>query len=217
MWGTSSWNWGSAIGDAHDAAAVLRQKLRSDKARSDYILSLKRGGIDDWLEVQLCLALVWQRRRPEAFMETYETLISGGYSTSYDMAQDMAKGLERFCLNVRLDVKPERLEEFLKTIKINEAGTRTEPKNIRYSWGHSTTEPTSFHFQEQFCGQSGFDQHASSPHFSTWEAFAQTEPFTKPPQVEFWIADTNLAHEEPPCVVAAAVLATLDFVPSGFS
>ena len=96
---------------------------------------------------------------------------------------------KKFCLNVNLFVKPERREEFLKVIAINSAGTLSdEPLNISYTWGESTTEKNTFHFQEQFKGKEGFDAHTSSPHFAVWAKFADAEdsPFWKPPVVFFF-------------------------------
>lgn len=191
----------------------------TSEARAEYILQLKRSAVP-WDETELCLALLWQRcaKSPglsAAFSAAYETLVKGGYDDTFKFAEDIALGVERYCLNVRLDIKEDRLEDFKKAIAINEAGTRKEYKNIRYSFGESTTDKNSFHFQEQFCGQAGFNLHAASAHFAVWESFVQTDPFTAPPKVEFWKATTNLAHEEPPCVVAAAVLACLDFVEDG--
>ena len=37
MWGTAAWNWGSAVGDAHDAAAELRSALSTNDSRRDYL------------------------------------------------------------------------------------------------------------------------------------------------------------------------------------
>ena len=96
---------------------------------------------------------------------------------------------KRFCLNVNVFVKPERREDFLKAIAINLAGTLSkEPLNISYSWGESTTEKNTFHFQEQFKGEEGFIAHTNSPHFAIWKEFADAEdsPFWKPPVVVFF-------------------------------
>ena len=50
----------------------------------------------------------------------------------------MAEGL--FCLNVKLCIKPERREEFLKCIEANAHGTRTTEKlAVEYTWGEDTT------------------------------------------------------------------------------
>eukprot|EP00466_Bigelowiella_natans_P020207 jgi/Bigna1/69362/fgenesh1_pg.8_\ len=61
-WDSPGWNWGYANGEAHDKAAVLRSKLRTQKQRGAWLqeLSSKDSEID-WEEVKLALALKWQR------------------------------------------------------------------------------------------------------------------------------------------------------------
>ena len=92
-----------------------------------------------------------------------------------------------YCLNVNLFVKPERREEFLKCIEANAHGTMsTEPAAIEYRWGESVDEPNTFHFHEKYKDKDGFLAHTKTPHFADWEAFASSDPFTKPPEVTFF-------------------------------
>ena len=220
-WGTKQWNWGSAIGAAHDAAAVLRRDLRTEDARRTFVQQLKRcdASFDD---AKLCLALVWQRasRRPgfsPAFAEAYEKLVKGAFEgEDLAFAQCMAPGIERYCLNVRVGIKEDRIAEFEAAIRQNEIGTRTEPRNLRYSYG-KTKNPGEYIFQEVFVEEQGFKEHAAAPHFAKWEAFAATEPFTAPPVIDFWTAITNLADEAPASVVAAAALVSMDFIQIGWA
>lgn len=98
---------------------------------------------------------------------------------------------KKYCVSVNLYVKSEHREEFLRVIRINSAGTRTqEPLNHMYMWGESTTEPNTFHFQEQFLGEEGFVAHTQAPHFQVWAKFADVEgdnsPFWRPPEVKFF-------------------------------
>ena len=60
MWGTAAWNWGSAVGDAHDAAAELRSALSTEDARRDYLIALRTGRISE-ASAKLCFALTCQR------------------------------------------------------------------------------------------------------------------------------------------------------------
>jgi len=232
-WGTKSWNWGSAMGVAHDKAAALRRDLSTTEARLDFVQSLKKcaASFDD---AKLCLALVWQQSArkgplPPAFAEAYAELVAGafeGEGADEAFARTMAPGIDRYCLNVRLAIKPERLTEFEAVIAQNERGTRTEPRNLRYSYGveaesQKEEEQTGgavvyYFFQEAFVGEKGFQAHASAPHFAKWEAFTETDPFAEAPQVHFWYATTNLADEAPPSLVAAAALASLDFIEDGW-
>ena len=99
-------------------------------------------------------------------------------------ALKMKVGDPIFCVNVNLYVKPERRDEFIQVIKANQKGTlTTEPLAILYVWGPSTSDPCTFHFQEQYYGKDGFEYHTKSKHFKVWEDFTRTEPFSKPPEV----------------------------------
>ena len=85
-----------------------------------------------------------------------------------------------YCVTVNLYPKDEVREEFLKVIGNNKKGTdETEPLALQYTYGESTSIPNVFHFHEQYAGEdggkSGFDAHASSPHFMDWESFVGTE------------------------------------------
>ena len=96
-----------------------------------------------------------------------------------------------YCLNVQLDVKTERREEFLKCIRANQYGTlTTEPLAVTYIFGEDETTPNTFHFFEQYLGKEGFVAHTESPHFAAWEEFASSEPFTAPPKVSFYKEDS---------------------------
>ena len=92
-----------------------------------------------------------------------------------------------YCLNVQLDVKLERREEFLKCIRANQRGTLSAEKlAVTYLWGEDERTPNTFHFFEQYVGKQGFLEHTDAPHFKDWEVFAGTDPFTAPPKVSFY-------------------------------
>jgi len=91
---------------------------------------------------------------------------------------------------VTLYINPARREEFLKTIKINWAGTndrKIEPLNVLYTIGESVDTPNTFHFQEQFASKEGFIAHTQSPHFKVWEEVAKLEGlYSQPPKIDFF-------------------------------
>ena len=100
---------------------------------------------------------------------------------------------DAYCLNVQLCIQPTVRKEFLQVIANNAAGSNSkdkEPLCLQYCWGEDETEPNTFHFHEQYTGadggKEGFEAHAATEHFAAWEAFAATEPFTKPPIVSFF-------------------------------
>lgn len=222
-WGTSEWNWGSAAGEAHDEAAALRSSLAGEAARVAYLVALREGRVSDD-SAALAFALTCQRRLggrrgrvPRAFRDAYDDLVAGALARGGlpALARRAAPGVERYNLNVRLEVKADRRDAFLSVIEANAAGTLSEPRNLRYCWGESATTPNTFHFQESFAGKAGFDAHAAAPHFREWEAFAGTGPFAAEPAVDFYVPMTSAADDHAPCAVVAAALATLDFAPDG--
>jgi quinol monooxygenase YgiN len=98
---------------------------------------------------------------------------------------------DAFCLNVQLCIKPDVRDEFLEVIENNARGSNEdEPLCLQYDWGEDTYQPNVFHFHEEYtgadAGKEGFDVHALAPHFTKWEEFAATGPFTKPPVVSFY-------------------------------
>lgn len=89
-------------------------------------------------------------------------------------------------LNVILRIKPEVREKFLEVILNNQKGTldkELEPLALEYTFGEDSSEPNTFHFHEKYLGEEGIAAHNAAPHFLVWEEFAQTNPFTSPPEV----------------------------------
>mmetsp|Transcript_9113 Transcript_9113/g.15100 ORF Transcript_9113/g.15100 Transcript_9113/m.15100 type:complete len:256 (-) Transcript_9113:151-918(-) len=96
---------------------------------------------------------------------------------------------EKYCLNVVLNIKPERREEFLDVIKTNQQGTLSSEKLcIQYTWGEDVSSPNTFYFHEAYETREGFEAHTSSSHFAVWQKFADSDPtpFTTPPEVVFF-------------------------------
>lgn len=101
-----------------------------------------------------------------------------------------------FGLNVNLYPKAETRDTFLKVISNNKLGTdKTERLALQYTYGEATGgiagypegEINTFHFHEQYTGEDhgkeGFEAHQKAPHFADWEAFVDTDPFDKEPEV----------------------------------
>lgn len=98
----------------------------------------------------------------------------------------------RYCLNVKLCVKPEVRSAFLACILANQKGTlSSEPLACKYLFGEDEAAPNTFHFFEQYQSVEGFEAHTNTPHFAAWEAFAATDPFTAPPVVSFYWAESE--------------------------
>jgi hypothetical protein len=94
-------------------------------------------------QFSLCLLLVCF-----SISNGFRPLRQRGMSYPLFTASNTPEAYKKFCVSVNVFVKPERREEFLKVIAGNAAGTRSnEPLNLSYTWGESTTEKNTFHFQ----------------------------------------------------------------------
>lgn len=98
-----------------------------------------------------------------------------------------------FAINVRVAVKPERRAEFLRVIQADAAQTvGTEPGALQFALGADATDPSAFHFHEQYKSQADLDYHFSTPHFKEWNDFCETKPFISDPIVNIY-----QCHHEP--------------------
>lgn len=97
-------------------------------------------------------------------------------------------------LNVILRIKPEVREKFLEVILNNQKGTMNkelEPLALEYIFGEDASEPNTFHFHEKYLGDEGIAAHNAAPHFLVWEEFAQTNPFSSPPEVYKYVISSE--------------------------
>ena len=102
MWGTAAWNWGSAVGDAHDAAAELRSALSTEDARRDYLIAMRTGRVSE-ASAKLCFALTHTHcALAGPFNDAYSALVRGEYENDVgfaDLATTAAPGVDRYNLN----------------------------------------------------------------------------------------------------------------------
>ncbi len=98
-------------------------------------------------------------------------------------------------LVVRLDVIPERVEEFLDAITSNAASTfRDEPGCLRFDVCRSRADPHHFVFYEIYQDEAALEAHRTAPHFARWrEAVART---VVPGSQVNTVTDLLLAHRE---------------------
>ena len=61
-WKDPNWNWGSAVGTAHDAAMKIRSDLSTAEARKNFLFTVFAGTADPE-DAKLALALKCQRAR----------------------------------------------------------------------------------------------------------------------------------------------------------
>ncbi len=98
-------------------------------------------------------------------------------------------------LIVRLDVLPERLEEFVEAIAANAAAThRDEPGCLRFDVCRSHADPHHFVLYEVYRDEDALEAHRAAPHFAVWrEAVART---VVPGSQVNTIADLVTSHRE---------------------
>jgi (4S)-4-hydroxy-5-phosphonooxypentane-2,3-dione isomerase len=90
-------------------------------------------------------------------------------------------------LNVKVSVKPERREDFLKIIQYDAEQTLlTEPGALQFTVGEDVESANIFYFHEQYRTIQDVDFHKSTPHFLKWVEFQTTDPFTEPLMVDLY-------------------------------
>jgi len=69
---------------------------------------------------------------------------------------------------VFLKVIPGRESEFLIASRLNQAGARQEPGNLRFDIFRSRTTPSHFLFVEAYDSQESTTKHRETAHFGKW-------------------------------------------------
>jgi (4S)-4-hydroxy-5-phosphonooxypentane-2,3-dione isomerase len=69
---------------------------------------------------------------------------------------------------VRLEVKPERVDEFLELVTYNATQSRKEPGNLRFDIVRSVDNPTRFGLYEVYLDDAAVQAHRSTAHFARW-------------------------------------------------
>jgi autoinducer 2-degrading protein len=71
---------------------------------------------------------------------------------------------------VRLEVKPDRVDDFLKLVSFNAAESRKEPGNLRFDVVRSVDNPTLFRLYEVYWGDNAIRAHQATAHYAKWRA-----------------------------------------------
>ena len=71
---------------------------------------------------------------------------------------------------VRLEVKPERVDDFLKLVTFNASESRKEPGNLRFDVVRSVDNPTRFALYEVYRDDAAVQAHRATSHFAKWRA-----------------------------------------------
>src|SRR6516164_10529349 len=71
---------------------------------------------------------------------------------------------------VRLEVKPDRVDDFLKLVSFNAAESRKEPGNLRFDVIRSIDNPTLYRLYEVYRDEAPMAAHQATPHYAKWRA-----------------------------------------------
>jgi autoinducer 2-degrading protein len=71
---------------------------------------------------------------------------------------------------VRLDVKPDRVDDFVKLVRFNASESRKEPGNLRFDVVRSVDNPGLFRLYEVYRDDDAVRAHQATPHYAKWRA-----------------------------------------------
>ena len=86
--------------------------------------------------------------------------------------------MPKVSLAIKVNVKRERLDDFLKAMQIDAEGTRAEEGNLRFDVvalpddGKGAIVP--FFFYESYVDQAAMDFHCTTAHFKEWIKFGES-------------------------------------------
>jgi autoinducer 2-degrading protein len=76
---------------------------------------------------------------------------------------------------VKVKVKPEGREKFLKAIEVDALGSeRDEPGCARFNVLQDAQDPNTYYFYEVYRDESALEAHRAAPHYAVWRAAADT-------------------------------------------
>jgi quinol monooxygenase YgiN len=83
---------------------------------------------------------------------------------------------------VKVRVKPEESERFLKAIEVDALGSEgDEPGCMRFNVLHDQQDANVYYFYEVYRDEAAIEAHRAAPHYAVWRAAADT--LDGPPQV----------------------------------
>ena len=71
---------------------------------------------------------------------------------------------------VRLEVRPERIDDFLRLVSFNATESRKEPGNLRFDVVRSVDNPTLFRLYEVYHDEAAVRAHQATAHYAKWRA-----------------------------------------------
>jgi autoinducer 2-degrading protein len=74
---------------------------------------------------------------------------------------------------VHVHVKPEHVDDFIDSIRVNHEASVREPGNIRFDVLQSAEDPTRFILHEWYIDESAARAHKEMPHYHAWRERAE--------------------------------------------
>jgi len=71
---------------------------------------------------------------------------------------------------VRLEVKPERVDDFLRLVSFNVSQSRKESGNLRFDVVRSVDNPALFRLYEVYRDEAAVRAHQATAHYAKWRA-----------------------------------------------
>src|SRR5213082_113448 len=76
---------------------------------------------------------------------------------------------------VKVRVKPEGRERFLKAIEVDAlCSERDEPGCLRFNVLQDAQDQNVYYFYEAYCDEAALEAHRAAPHYAVWRAAADT-------------------------------------------
>ena len=80
-----------------------------------------------------------------------------------------------FAIWVKVRVKPEGREKFLKAIEVDALGSeRDEPGCVRFNVLQDAQDQNVYYFYEVYRDEAALEAHRAAPHYAVWRAAADT-------------------------------------------
>src|SRR5579884_3795302 len=106
---------------------------------------------------------------------------ASGYGLSPGVARKACRrkrsseGGRMLALWVKVRVKPQERERFLKAIEVDAIGSeRDEPGCMRFNVVQDQQDPNVYYFYEVYRDEAALEPHRAAPHYAVWRAAADT-------------------------------------------
>jgi autoinducer 2-degrading protein len=122
-----------------------------------------------------CNLLLWTASA-SAFVATHSKIlpvhIRGGATD--ERQPSMLAASPPFAILVEVEVKPDRMDDFLAAMAVDVAGSRQEDGCLRFDLLRDNSNLHRFFFYEVYTDAAAVDVHKATPHFKAWADFKES-------------------------------------------